>query len=62
MTTIGAVIFLISRGKTLISTEMFKAIQNGQYGLGSVLASFMILVTVSINLIAIRLLNKNGGK
>lgn len=62
MTTIGAVIFLISPGKTLISTEMFKAIQNGQYGLGSVLASFMILVTVSINLIAIRLLNKNGGK
>lgn len=62
MTTIGAVIFLISPGKTLVSTEMFKAIQNGQYGLGSVLASFMILVTVFINLIAIRLLNKQGVK
>lgn len=60
MTAVGAIIFLISPGKNVASVEMFKAIQNGEYGLGAILAVMVIVVTVSVNLIAIKLLNRGG--
>ena len=50
MTSVGAVIFLISPGKNLASAELFQSIENGRYGVASVQAVLLILVTVGINL------------
>jgi len=58
MTTVGAIIFLVSPRNVVASIEMFKDISNGQYGLGAVMASFLIIITVSVNLIAMKLLAK----
>ena len=58
MTTVGAIIFLVSPRNVIASIVMFKDITNGGYGEASVMASILILITVSVNLIAIRLLNK----
>jgi iron(III) transport system permease protein len=58
MTTVGAIIFLVSPRNVVSSIVMFKDISNGQYGLGAVMASILIVITVSVNLIAIKLLNK----
>lgn len=57
MTTVGAIIFLVSPKNVVASIVMFKSITNGQYGPASVMASILILITVSVNLIAIKLLN-----
>lgn len=57
MTTVGAIIFLVSPKNVVASIVMFKNITNGQYGPASVMASILILITVSVNLIAIKLLN-----
>lgn len=62
MTTVGAVIFLVSPRNVIASIIMFKNITNGGYGEASVMASILILITVSVNLIAIRLLNKGDIK
>ena len=58
MTTVGAIIFLVSPRNVIASIVMFKDITNGGYGEASVMASILILITVSVNLVAIRLLNK----
>ncbi len=64
MTSVGAIIFLISPGKNVASAELFQSIENGRYGVASVQAVFIILVTVSINLVSMNLLkrSKRGGK
>lgn len=56
MTTVGAIIFLISPGANLATVEMFNAIKNGNYGLGSVIACLIIIVTFIINILAKNLL------
>ncbi|HHX61675.1 MAG TPA: iron ABC transporter permease [Epulopiscium sp.] len=58
MTTVGAIIFLVSPRNVIASIVMFQNITNGGYGEASVMASILILITVSINLVAIRLFNK----
>ena len=58
MTTVGAIIFLVSPRNVIASIVMFKDITNGGYGEASVMASILILITVSINLVAIKLLDK----
>lgn len=58
MTTVGAIIFLVSPKNVIASIVMFNNITNGGYGEASVMASILILITVSVNLVAIRLLNK----
>lgn len=64
MTSVGAIIFLISPGKNVASAELFQSIENGRYGVASVQAVFIILVTVGINVISMSLLkrSKRGGK
>ena len=59
MTTVGAIIFLISPGANLATVEMFNAIKNGKYGLGSVIACLIILVTFIVNILANRVLNSS---
>lgn len=58
MTTVGAIVFLVSPRNVVSSIIMFSDITNGRYGLGAVMASFLIIITVSVNLIAIKLLGK----
>lgn len=59
MTTVGAIIFLISPGANVATVEMFNAIKNGNYGIGSVIACLIILVTFTVNILAVRLLNSS---
>lgn len=64
MTSVGAIIFLISPGKNVASAELFQSIENGRYGVASVQAVIIILATVSINLAFMWILkySKRGGK
>lgn len=51
MTTIGAIIFLIYPGQKVATIELFDAINSGHYGVASVIASIIILITLGINLV-----------
>ncbi|APF25689.1 binding--dependent transport system inner membrane component family protein [Clostridium sporogenes] len=51
MTTIGAIIFLIYPGQKIATVEMFDAIQSGDYGVGSVMASLIIIITLITNIL-----------
>ena len=62
MTAVGAVVFLISPGTNVASVEMFQSIENGLYGVGSVQAVMIIAVTVTVNLIAMFLLDEKRGR
>lgn len=57
MTTVGAIIFLISPGANVATVEMFNVIKNGNYGLGSVIACFIIIITFTVNILAIKILD-----
>ncbi|KKY00848.1 hypothetical protein VN21_11905 [Paraclostridium benzoelyticum] len=54
MTTVGAIIFLISPGANVATVEMFNAIKNGNYGVGSVIACLIIIITFTVNILAIK--------
>ncbi len=60
MTTIGAIIFLIYPGQKVATVEMFDAIQSGEYGVGSVMASLIIIITVITNILFTKFII--GGK
>ena len=64
MTSVGAIIFLISPGKNGASAELFQSIENGRYGVASVQAVLIILVTVGINMAFMSLTKRRerGGK
>ena len=62
MTAVGAVVFLISPGTNVASVEMFQSIENGLYGVGSVQAVMIIAVTVTVNIIAMFLLDGKRGR
>ncbi|GAA0737922.1 iron ABC transporter permease [Clostridium oceanicum] len=60
MTTIGSIIFLIYPGEKVATVEMFNSIQSGEYGVGAAMATFIIIITLTINILfSKRLL---GGK
>lgn len=58
MTTVGALIFLVSPRNVVASIVMFKDIQRGSYGQASVMASILIIITISVNIIFMKLLNR----
>jgi len=58
MTTVGPIIFLATPRNMVSSVLMFHDITNGRYGLGAVVATVLIFITVSVNLVAIRFLSK----
>lgn len=58
MTTTGAIIFLISPGASVATVEMFNTIRDGDYGLASIIAIFIIIVTFFINILAIKFIEK----
>ena len=61
MTTIGAIIFLISPSSKVATVVMFDAIQNGNVGQGAVFANIIIVVVVFVNIGFSRLLLKHHG-
>ena len=61
MTTVGPIIFLVTPGNVVASVLMFGDISNGRYGVGAVTGSLLILITITVNLAAINLLNRERG-
>lgn len=55
MTTVGTIIFLVYPGKKLMTLVMFDVIQSGKYGVGSVIAFYIILICLAFN-VSLRLL------
>lgn len=51
MTTVGSIIFLVYPGRKLATLTMFDAIRSGNYGVGSVIACTIILITLVVNII-----------
>lgn len=49
MVTIGALIFLISPGKEVATVQLFSAIKEGNLGVGCIIASMIIFVTIFVN-------------
>lgn len=54
MTTIGSIIFLISPGANVATVVLFNSISQGEYGLASIIALAITLVTFSLNIIVIK--------
>lgn len=50
MTTVGAIIFLVTPGAKVATVELFNVLRDGDYGQGAVLASMLIVVTLLVNL------------
>ncbi|MBQ9074629.1 MAG: hypothetical protein IJY32_01540, partial [Mogibacterium sp.] len=48
--------------KNLASAELFNSIENGRYGVASMQAVLVILVTVSINVLAMHLMERSRKK
>lgn len=51
MTTIGAIIFLVTPGALVLTIEMFNQIKTGKIGVAAVMANMIILSTVLVNLV-----------
>lgn len=49
MTTIGAIIFLVTPYTKVATVEMFEAIQNGEIGQGAAMASMIIVAVMVVN-------------
>ncbi len=64
MTTVGAIIFLITPSAKVATVELFNVIRDGDYGIAAVIASLIILVTLSINMLfsMIILKERNRGR
>ncbi|MCF4151277.1 iron ABC transporter permease [Dethiosulfovibrio sp. F2B] len=60
MTTVGGIIFLITPYTKVMTAEMFEAIQSGDIGASSAMASVIVAVTMAVNLIFSRVIL--GGK
>ncbi|WP_242943846.1 ABC transporter permease [Peptoclostridium litorale] len=60
MTTVGAIIFLITPSAKVATVELFNVIRDGDYGLAAVLASMIIIATIIINIIFSRIIIREG--
>lgn len=61
MTTIGAIIFLIHPGKKIATLALFDAINSGEYGVGSLIATIIIIITMIVNLGVSRIILGKGA-
>lgn len=61
MTTIGAIIFLIHPGKKIATLVLFDAINSGEYGVGSLIATIIIIITMIVNLGVSRIILGKGA-
>lgn len=60
MTTVGAIIFLISPGKKIAVFTLFDCVNTGKYGEASMIATAIILITVLINILFSKIILKKG--
>lgn len=60
MTTVGAIIFLITPSAKVATVELFNVLRDGKYGVAAVLASMIIIATLFINLIFSKLLSNEA--
>ena len=51
MTTVGAIIFLITPSAKVATVELFNEIRDGDYRMASVIATLLILVILSVNIL-----------
>ena len=51
MTTVGAIIFLITPSAKVATVELFNEIRDGDYRMASVIASLLILIILSVNIL-----------
>lgn len=51
MTTVGAIIFLITPSAKVATVELFNVIRDGDYRMASVIASLLILVILTVNIL-----------
>lgn len=51
MTTIGSIIFLIYPGQKVATLELFDALSSGNYGVAAMISTFIIIITLFMNLI-----------
>lgn len=61
MTTVGSIIFLVYPGQKVATLVMFDVIQGGKYSVGSVIAIFIILITMAVNVIFYGVLIRRKG-
>lgn len=62
MTTVGPLMLLVSPRNLVMSVLMFNEINSGRYGQGAVMGVSLIIVTFSVNLIAIYLMTREERK
>lgn len=62
MVTAGAVIFLVTPGQKIAVFTLFDSINSGRYGEASMIATFIILITITVNLLFTKILRKKKGK
>ena len=64
MTTVGAIIFLITPSAKVATVELFNEIRDGDYRMASVIASLLILVILIVNVLfsTILMKEKKAGK
>lgn len=61
MTTVGAIIFLITPQAKVATVELFNVLRDGDYGQGAVLASMIIISTLCVNLVFTRWVMRRNG-
>ena len=62
MTATGAIVFLISPGKNVVSVELFQSVENGRYSVASVQAVMILLVTAAVNIASMYLFSGKEKK
>ena len=64
MTTVGAIIFLITPSAKVATVELFNEIRDGDYRMASVIASLLVLVILIENVLfsTILMKEKKAGK
>lgn len=62
MITAGSVIFLVTPGKKIAVFTLFDSINTGRYGEASMIASFIIVITVAVNVVFSALMRRSGKR
>ena len=58
MTTIGSIIFLVYPSQKVATLVMFDVIESGKYDIGSVIAFYIIVICLLVNVIYYLVINR----
>lgn len=58
MTTIGSIIFLVYPSQKVATLVMFDVIESGKYDIGSVIAFYIIVICIAVNILYYLIINK----